>query len=352
MRKILAFFAVSILFTFNSNAQELIETLNTLSGNAAKEYVNPVVSAFGSNLNTGWVTSVPKNEFFGVNVEVRFVGQGSFFPENAKEFSTNGKVRLTLDQANYLLNNSNIPEGSERDQLLNLMLQDEFTLNISGPTIAGDKTKEVFVSFPTTTYSGLPTIQGKSVGTGAMGFLDDIPLLPQAAIQLNVGTLYGTEVAVRFLPSVELNDIGKFSFYGVGIIHNPASFLPAEMIPVDLGVGLFYQKMKVGDVFETTALQFGLYASKHFGLPFLGIAPYAGVTVESSTTTLQYDYIYTGVVSGHMVDVKKRMSFDLDARNSAALTLGAKFNIGFFNLFADYKVASTSTVNGGISFTF
>lgn len=354
MRKFLTVCAITLMLAFSVKAggdePTLTETINKLSTAAAKGYVSPVISAFGSNLNTGWVTSVPENKLFGVDFEIRFVGQGSFFADDAKEFSTSGKFRFTEAQANVLLDNSGITNPVEREQLRNLILQDEFTLNIAGPTIVGDDSKEVEIFFPGKTYGG-STIDPATIKTGAKGFLGVLPLLPMAAIQLNVGTVYGTQLAVRLLPSVELGDMGKFSFFGVGVIHNPAPYVPVEL-PLDLGVGVFYQSMKVGDVFETSAMQFGFYASKHFGMSFLGVTPYAGVTIESSTTTLKYDFEYSIPVAGVIQTAKEKVSIDLDANNSAAFTVGAKFNIGFFNLFADYKAAKTSTVNGGISFAF
>lgn len=356
MKKLALLFSICFLMFSISKAQDnndLNQTLNNLSMDAAKAYVNPIISAFGSNLNSGWASNVPQSKIFGLDIELKILAQASFFPNDAKSFSSTGSFRLTSSQADDILANStNIPTAAKAE-IKNQMLSTPFQLNIAGPTIIGSKTQEVKVSFPSKTFTtnyGNYTVLGSEINTGAKGIGDEMPALPFAAVQLNVGTVYGTNVSVRFIPEIPAGDLGKFSFYGVGVMHNPAMFLPFEL-PVDLGVGAFYQKMELGTTFKTTATQFGLFASREFG-SIVSITPYAGLTMESATTTLSYDYTYDTQVNGVVTPVKLNQTVELKANNGVGFTVGAKIHLVFLNIIADYKMADQSTINGGISFSF
>lgn len=57
--------------------------------------------------------------------------------------------------------------------------------------------------------------------------------LPLAAPQFSFGTVFGTMASVRFLPNVKMGELGELSYFGFGLQHNPAVFLPIPL-PVDL----------------------------------------------------------------------------------------------------------------------
>ena len=56
--------------------------------------LGPTVSAFGADLNSGWVHRVPKATIFGIDIELGFVAMGTFFSDNNKTFSTSGTFRF------------------------------------------------------------------------------------------------------------------------------------------------------------------------------------------------------------------------------------------------------------------
>lgn len=355
MKKTAILFSICFLLFSSTKAQDLQETLNNLSKDAVKSYVNPVISAFGSNLNSGWASNVPESKIFGLDIELKILGQASFFSNDAKTFSSKGSFRLTSSQADAILSQSGITpsSGTAYTEIKNQMLAAPFDLTIAGPTIVGSKDQEVKITFPTktfTTSAGTRTVSLATISTGATGVAGEVPALPFAAVQLNVGTVYGTSVALRFIPEIPAGDLGKFSFWGFGVMHNPAMYLPFSL-PVDVGVGFFYQKMELGSTFQTSATQFGLFASKQFG-SLVSITPYVGATLESSSTTLSYDYKYDASVNGVVTPVTLKQSMDFNGDNSLGFTVGAKIHLLFINIIADYKMASVSTVNGGVSFSF
>ena len=91
----------------------------------------------------------------------------------------------------------------------------------------------------------------------------------------------------------------------------------------------------------------GIYASKTFGT-IIAFTPYVGLSTESSTTTINYDYTY----SDQGVDVTSNVNFELDGTNSAAFTVGAAFKLAILNLNIDYKFANVKTVSAGLTFGF
>lgn len=361
MKRVFLFVVINIIFLSVSvskiNAQDLEKTLSNLSSTAGKSYVAPVVSAFGSNLNSGWVSKLPEATKLAFHVDFKIIGMGSFFSEENKTFSTNGDFYFSSSQIDQILANSNISSSTIGQQnytnLKNDLLATQFNVGFSGPTIIGKESEHLKINFPGKTItSGQQTYTVDSYEMTideVKGLLKDLKILPTAAVQLTVGTVAGTNVAFRYFPDVDLKDLGKFTFWGLGAIHNPGVWLK-HPLPLDIGVGYFYQKMKVGDVFESSASQFGVYAGKTFGRT-IAISPFAGFVVESSKTTVNYDYQSNQTVSGVQVP-KTKIEFELEGENSAGFVIGFNLKLSIVNINADFKISKTKTASAGVSFGF
>lgn len=342
-------FLLLIIFALSCNiySQNLEETLSRLSSTAGKAYVSPVISAFGSNLNSGWVSSLPSPTKFGFHIDIKVAAMGSLFSEENKKFQTSGMFFFTSSQADQILQSSGITTvnplySSIKDELM----KTEQSVNFSGPTVIGSKNEFLKIVFPGKSIQGVnlktTTIDIKEV----KGILDEIPIFPTAAPQLTVGTLMGTNLSIRYLPDVDLQDLGKFTFFGIGAIHNVGVWFP-NPLPVDFGVGYFTQKMKVGDIFESTASQFGLYVSKTFGI-IISFTPYAGIVTENSKTTVTYDYQSNQTVNGVPVP-KTKINFELEGENKTGFLVGFKIHLAAVNINADYKMSKTKTASVGLS---
>ena len=337
----------SMLFTTtNLHAQDLDETLSNLSSTAGKAYAAPVVNAFGSNLNSGWVNRVP-TKLVGFNFDLKVVGVGTFLDDADQRFSTTGNFRFSSSQANEILSNSGINPGDPGyTNVKNEILSREWSVQMQGPTITGKEAENFSVTFPG------QVIEGENVGRYTVeipdvkGFLNELSVFPSAALQLTVGTVLGTRVAVRYFPEVDVKDMGKFSWTGFGVIHNPSTWL-ANPLPVDIAFGYFTQKLEVGDIFESNATQFGIYVSKTFGLGVKFI-PYASFTTESSDTKIKYQYKFDSPAGEQTTDI----NFELEGENKTAVTLGVALDLPVITLNVDYKIAKVKTMSGGISFGF
>jgi len=348
---VFAFTSIGIGQTESSGLQE---TLTKLTGTAGEAYVSPIISAFGSNLNSGWVHKSPASKIFGIDLEVGVVAMATMFGDNNKTFSTSGTFQFNNDQAMTLINNSPETQGLSpaiKDGMANQIAQQEYTVGISGPTLIGKKETEVMVDFSKTniTYEKKTyELKQQSISTGAKGFLGDVSALPLLAPQFSVGTVYGTMATFRFLPSVKVGDLGKFSYFGFGIQHNPSMFIPIPL-PVDVSAAFFTQTLKVGDIFKASATTFGLYASKTFSLlGIVSLTPYGGFAIESSSVDVAYDVNYATPVPG--VTVPGKVEFTMKGDNSTRLTVGASFKLLLLNISADYSLAKYNAVSVGINF--
>ena len=344
---------LTILFAFNLFPQnDLQTTLQNLSKDAATAYVGPVVSALGADLNSGWVHRVPKATIFGIDIELGVVAMGTFFSNSNKTFSTSGTFRFNSQQAGQLVDalNPNLPT-QVRTTLINQIIQQDINVGISGPTIVGSKSDSVKVGIQNfnVNYQGTNyNFGGESVALPVTGYLENMPAFPLFAPQLTIGTFYGSSVAIRFVPTMKLSDkVGDFSYFGIGVQHNPAMWLPFPL-PLEVSVGLFTQKMKIGTVFQSSATTFGIYGSKTFGPGAFNVTPYAGLSYESGSTDVAYDFILDYPVPGTL----QHVAFNLVAENSVRLMLGAAFKLGFISLNVDYNIASYNVLNAGIGIIF
>jgi hypothetical protein len=152
-----------------------------------QEYLTPYANIFGSHLNSGWYNSAKPHNFGGFDVTVTF--NTGWAPNSA----------LTFDASKLKLSPGNNLSG-----------------NPISPTIAGSNSASTPKINYYESYGGdsiLVASYNLPKGTG----LNIIPL-PMA--QLTIGLPYGTDVSIRFLPSVPIGNSGKVGLWGVGGRHS------------------------------------------------------------------------------------------------------------------------------------
>ncbi len=361
-------------------SQNLDSTLQKLAGDAARGYVGPIVSGFGSDLNGGWFHKAPASTMFGFDLEFGVVAMGTTFSASSKTFATTSNsfqfdnatakqlVPLSVVPTTATINGVTVTlttaqRQSIQTQIANQITGATFSVGIAGPTIIGSKKDSVKINFSglnknftVTNIAGVAganatvpvNLPAKSVPIPVTGILDGVSVVPLAAPQLSLGTFVGTQFTFRYLPSVKINsDIGEFKYFGFGIQHNPGIWFPTPL-PVDLSASFFTQKLDVGTIFSTKATAFGVNVSKRFGPGALNITPYAGFMLESSKMTFTYDY--NAPVPGTTLTTKQHINFELDGENSSRIVLGLSLKLLFLNINADYNIAKYNSFTGGVMF--
>lgn len=350
----------------SARAQTFEETMQKLSLDAAKAYVNPIVSGFGTDLNGGWFHRAPRSTMLGFDLEFGIVAMGTYFKDENKTFSSTGNFSFSQSEALTLaqqgVSQSAIPtfyQSTVANSIANQIAAQNWQLQISGPTVVGSKTDNVKVHFNGKTFTGtIPVYGNYSVTvpdqdvtiTGANGFLGDLQVLPLAAPQLSIGTVAGTQLTFRYLPSQDVKNLGKASYFGWGIQHNPGVWLGSvDALPLDLSVSFFTQKIKFGDLFQSKATAFGINASKRLGWGFLNLTPYAGFMFESSTMTFTYDAeLPDPTMTGALT--MQHIQFDLESANKSRLVLGLSVKLLFINVNADYNIGKYNSYTAGVMF--
>ncbi|MGE5682098.1 MAG: DUF6588 family protein [Bacillota bacterium] len=353
-KTLMAMIIVPLLFSQITKAQSLDETLNKLSNQAAQAYLGPASSGFGANLNSGWANRAPKAKLFGLDLQFGVVAMGAFMSDNNKTFSFGGEYSFTAEQAEQMT--TGISNAQARQYVMSRLTSDKFQVGFSGPTVVGKKDDHIKVEFSGKQYSvngANYNVPAQKIDLGVGGVLDNVPILPLGAPQLTIGTIYGTQVSFRYVPSVKIDDnLGETKYFGFGVQHNIGAWLPVPL-PVDLSLGFFTQNLKVGDILESSATEYGIYASETFGPGALNVTPYAGISLQSSKTSVKYDYEYTiKNAQGGIETHSDRIAFDLDGENTSKLTVGLAFKLAIININVDYNVAKYNTVSAGVGFIF
>lgn len=355
----LRFTAVVIVIAFSTqSAQSLNDRLEQLTGTAAKLYVAPAFNAFGANINGGWFTTAPKAKILGVDVEIGLIGMGTFFKDNSENFSTSSTFRFSEDQAMKLT--ESVSNADIRQQIINQIIQKDYDVAISGPTITGSSSNPIYVYFapnggedftvydPAYPFPVHVKLPSQRIDLGVKGLLDHFPLLPAAAPQIKLGTIYGTHAIIRFVPGIKIHDdIGKLSFFGIGLQHNPAVWFDYKL-PVDVSAGFLMQNMSVGDVLDINTTSFGLNVSRDFGNDWVGIAPYAGFIIENSKMKVNY----SRTIDTDAGEEKVNINFAMDGENTNRINAGLNIRFFFINIIADYNFSKNNSFTGGLLFSF
>lgn len=346
----------AVLLAENS---DLETTLDNLSGQAAKSYVSPIVSAFGSNMNGGWFHNAPKAKFLGLDFEFGAIFMGSMFQDENQHFNTSGKFRFTKDQAEILIEDVTLPE-EHRQMLINSIITQDFTVDMNGPTVIGPEDENVQIIFNGETISyefeGQTYQQDISPETFELtqvtGLMEDPPLLPLFTPQLSIGTVWGTRATFRYLPAMEIDkELGELSYFGFGVEHNIKSWLMVPL-PVDVGFAFNTQTMKLGDIVEASAISGGFNISKQFGPGMLSITPYGGFMLESSNMEFKYDYVLQAAGNPTEEELVQQIKFDLDGDNTYRFIVGFNAKVGAFSFNADYNIADYNSFTTGIGISF
>lgn len=175
-------------------------------------YISPWANAFGAGMNGSWYNTAKPHKFSGFDLTLGLnVGM---VPTSAKSF----------DVTEIGLSNNLSVTGS----------------NTMAPTAAGglDKGPEMTYSvnqpgFPPVNVATFNTPPGTSLG-----------FLPAPTAQLGIGLPLGTEVKVRYMPTLDIKN-GNVGLWGVGLMHSVMQYIPgSNLLPVDVSLFGAYTKLE------------------------------------------------------------------------------------------------------------
>ncbi len=297
------------------------DAVKMLSGNLddakllTKAYLEPFGKSFGTSLNNGWYNTAKPHKLFGF--DITFTAAITVPPSADSKFDVS-KLNLQYWE-----------------------LQDPADNN--APTVAGKK-------------NAGPTLVDKSTGTATLQLPQgaNLRFVPAPIVQVGIGLPFHTEVMGRFFPKVDINGVGKFSLWGVGIKNEFKEFIPGfKLVPIDVSIMLGYTKfMSSFDIKSNQTLEFNAsgFTSKLLiskSIPVLTV--YAGVGYNKSTTEVAFKGVYD--IPNVGVGMKDPVSLDFTNSGFNA-NLGLRIKLALIAFHFDYALGKYAVYNAGVGINF
>ena len=300
----------------------------------AEGYTAPIGKTLTYALNSGWATSAKTHKKLGFGLTIG--GAAPFVPDVDQVFTPTGLTSLSVPSGSL---STIFGEGEEQE------LNFSFSESILGNEIE---------------YQGKLSFPG--------GLKDELPLgtVPAPIVQASVGVVFDTDLLVRFIPTMEMQG-STFSLTGFGLKHNIMQYFgPLDKLPLNVSVLAAISKASFEyDLSDSTfggnssnrkmtfeADTFTIQALASIDLPvvsaFAGLGYNAGDSQFNVSGDYSIDYGITGI--GPRI-LKDPISIASDASGVMGI-VGARLNLLFLKIFANYTIQEYNTLTAGISFNF
>jgi len=342
-------FVLLLFFTTTIAKAQEFESILIAADDASllmQNYVNPVMKGLMYDMNNGWYTTAKTHKKFGFDITIS--ASAAFVPKSDEMFA------FIPSDYSYL----SLPNGET--QLPTVMGQNDAETTVDVEIDNGDGTFNV-ASFE------MPG-----------GIAEDLPInaIPAPMVQIGLGLPFKTDLKLRLIPNLNFDDDVETNLFGLGLQHDLMQYFgPLEKLPLNVSILAAFTNMEVtyniddedsGDDIAITngkgQFKMNTWTVQAIGsLDFKIITLYGGIgynngsasTKIKGTYTVDYD-VEDG--SGTVIDtvsdtVTDPINLDFEA-NGIRTTLGARLNIGFFKIFADYTFQEYNTASAGIAFSF
>lgn len=327
---------VVVLTPRASLSQELGELIDGVGSAYAELYLQPLVDGLGADMNSGLFHTAE-------------VG-GGLLP--MVDIYVGAKVMgMLVQDADKTMDLSYVTERRFRaSDGLRYTVPITFEI-VNGPTVFGDtepgQVTAVVDERVNDGPDGLPgTADDVVIDTSAtfdvLPGLIDVPIAPFAVPQVGIGSLFGTDILVRYLPRISDDDFGSIGMRGIGVRHSVSQYLP--LFPVDVAAQVMWQELSIqdqsdDDIFTASAFAANVAVSKSL----LILTVYAGLQVERSSVSVDYT-----LFSDDPDLADQSVQFDLTGENRYRLLGGLAFGLGPLVVNADAAVGNRTIVSAGV----
>lgn len=327
VRKICVVVLIALFSVTAARGQEFAREISQFVGDNARPFLQPVVDALHTDVHAGLFSPVAAED--GLHVGIKLVLMGIIIPDDQKTFRPKPYSKTVEFTYNGLpfLGDLNIAPAEM-------------------PTAAGLSRRHTFTGRLTRIRpKGSPYVPGvydfiQQDATVTIGGFRDLSTILLATPQLTAGSFLGTELTVRFLPTVSVEDVGEVHSFGIGAKHLVSRYFA---IPVDLTAAIMYhtlslsardQGFSAGLEMSTVSAQFT--ASRNFPLGVSTMTPYAGFGLESGRVDVSYDFADPYIGKQHLT-FTSGSRFRFIAGLSALIwkiRVSADYNVGLMNGFS------------------
>ncbi|MBE0433653.1 hypothetical protein IBX73_09350, partial [candidate division WOR-3 bacterium] len=176
--------------------------------------------------------------------------------------------------------------------------------------------------------------------------------------QLNVGLLFGAELAVRYIPFTFEGT--RMNFFGIGIkqeLNKFPLFKPIPL-PVAIALGAAYQRFNIENrdrmvLANSSTWNLQALVSKRIG----PIEPMLGFGVENTRVHFDYTFAYEipDTISGipyERITVQQEVSVALTSQGRYRTIVGCTLMLGLLHIHYNYNIAPYATHNASLGFSF
>lgn len=334
-------FSLALLLSLASGiarGQDLEETLSSVGSEYAQAYVAPMAGALAAGLNAGLFRDVRLSDGLGgVDIYVGVHSFGAFLQESDRSFDLSFEDQLTF----------NVPLQGE---VVRIQVLSNFEVT-GAPTLFGEEQPAVATvraRLDTTIARNgiaLPLSVDTTFTREIVGGLLPTDLVPAAVPHVRIGTLLGTDLMIRWLPTISASDLGSVGVWGVGVRHSLSQYVP--LLPFEAAVQVAWQQINMDDAEEAdladiSTFAASLMASRRFGL----ISIYGGVQTERYEIDVRYEFVSDDVVAPVPV------SFSIDRGSHARAVGGVGLHLGPVQLNADYSLGAVNVASVGLGVAF
>ncbi|MBT1702768.1 DUF6588 family protein [Chryseosolibacter indicus] len=330
----------SVLLSFSQViAQDDIDKLLNQSADDAEKlvsaYAAPLMKSVSSGLNQGWYNTAKPHKVAGIDITVT----ANLMNIPKKEMFYNV---ADLDLQVVDLDPSS-PHYKSPSQKL-------------APTIFGSEDEPVFVVNDPTNGDYGDTFNGP----GGIDLKKNIKMnsMPVPIAHLGIGLPKGTDLKIRFVPTVDLGDEGQLKMIGFGLMHDVKQWIPGvRALPFDLSAFVAYTKFELSTefddegtrnakgVFEMNATTIQALISKKISV--LTVYGGLGYNIAKSKLALQGEYDIND--DGDFNDAREKNPFDLKFGSSGPrMTAGFRLKLAVLTLHADYTLQKYNCLTVGV----
>lgn len=299
------------------------QALRELGNQYADAYVQPVTDALGADLNAGLfhTADVSGGVLPGIDLYAGVSVMGALTAGSPGSFRLD-RDRIRTDDGRTL-----VVEYPDRDL----------------PTAFGDSeldpgSAEVF-----------DEESGRKLGEITLpSSLIDTPVAPLVVPQIGVGSVFGTDAQVRYLPETGISDYGSVSVVGVAVRHSLSQYIPLS--PANVAVQGAWHQISLSDETEEVvdASGWAVNAQVSKSIPLTPITLYGGLQYEQFSV----DVGYTFEVMTSEGPATARITLDQDAANQFRALAGVSLTLAVVRINVDYALSANDTVTAGLGVRF
>lgn len=205
----------------------------------------------------------------------------------------------------------------------------------------------------------------------------NLSTLIAAVPQVEIGSLYGTEAIIRFIPPVQFDkNVGHFAFWGFGLRHSISQYFPERWF--DMAIQAVYQGTNLTNTVGFTQAKLDANATIWSGNVHISkewweaVAVYTGINLERIDVTTAYTYtlpqevqVQLGLLPAPPApgqasiptpeqpgDNKPQVSKVNSHNTNVKWTAGVTGRLGQVRLAIDYSISSFNILTAGLSYTF